>query len=159
VVERVLAERSRDGLPLLEVLLSRGDPETRARVANAMRQRAIPGAAASALRVVPEDRLTEALLCGLCEDGFDGIDSHRFDEAAVTAVASVLVGPLALPDPRLRAYAASALGAFPRALAEPVLRSLLATRFLLPLQPREVRRAARDVLGRFEDPPAVEGLS
>jgi hypothetical protein len=159
VVERVLAERSRDGLPLLEVLLGTGDAVMRTRVAHAMRQRAIPGAAASVLRAVPEDRLSEALLRGLCEDGFRGVDSHRFEADAVTAVASVLVGPLALPDARLRAYAAAALGSFRRDLVEPVLVSLLETRFLVPLQPREVRRVARDVLDRLSASPAEGGAS
>jgi hypothetical protein len=152
VVERVCAERSRDGLPLLEVLLSRGESETRARVARALRHRAIPGAAAAVLRAVPEDRLPTELLQGLCEDGFRGIDSRRFEEAAIAAVSAVIVGPRALADASQRAYAAAALGSFPYGLVEPLLQELLGTRYLVYTQPREVRRVARDVLRRFACP-------
>jgi len=153
-VERILSERSCDMLPFAEVLVTTRDPIRRASVLSALRRVDMPVAAACALRIVPDDRVSEQMLRGVCEDGFARADSHRFDVEAVEGITSAVTDRSAHQDVRTRAYATASLAAFPRELTEAVLRSCLARRFFLPTQPREVRRAARLILSRFPKAPA-----
>src|SRR5207237_4238049 len=133
LLDRVLSERSRDVLPLFEVLLAAGDPETAPRVVRAIRQIAIPFACAAALRVIPDGKISLSLLRGLCEDAFAGADSHRFDAEAVSAVGSVAMGHANAPDVQARIYAAAALAHFDRKLVQPVARHLARRRLWMPV--------------------------
>ena len=149
LVDRVLAERSRDVLPFLEVLADCGERATVARVARALR--AVPNLTPSAvlLSVLPEGRATPELLRVLCQDGFSGVDSHRIDAAAVVAIADIVTGPARSSDKAARAYATAALSAFPRELAEPILKHLVRRRWLIPIESAAVRRNARNILKHY----------
>lgn len=150
LLDRMLADRRRDVLPLLEVTLSVREPTRRTAAVRALRTIDLPCVAAAALRVVPEDRLTDRLLSGLCEDGFSGADTRRFDSDAVAAIATVVTGDRLLEDLTQRVYAVAALGSFPPSLVVPLLHSLLERKMLVWTHPKEVRRAAQDALDRFD---------
>ena len=153
LVERLLGDRSVDSLPFLEVLVDTRDPSLRARVAASLRRRELPSRTAAVLRVVPDDRVPAFLLHVLCEDGFRGADSGRAESEAVGAIAGVATDRAA--DAGTRAYAVAALAAFPRTLAEPVVRRLVGRGLLDFSCPRAVRRAARDVIARWDAQDAV----
>ena len=121
----------------------------------ALRRVQLPSAAAAVLRIVPDERLAEPLLRSRCEDGFVGADSHRFDAEAVGEIARTVIARDSRRDAQTRAYATAALGAFPRELAEPALRSFLRRFMLFPVHAREVRRAARQILSRYPKHPAA----
>ena len=146
-LELVLAERTPDVLPFVEALLV-GAPATRTRAVRAMRALDLKSLAAVALRVVPEERLTDRFLRGLCAEGFDGGDGRHLVVESAAALGTVVLDKEGVLDAQTRLYAIAALGSFPPALAEPALKSVAARR-LMGGAPKELRRAAEDILKRF----------
>ena len=146
-LDRVLADRSFDILPFVESLLV-ADPSARSRVVRALRSLDLKSLAAVALRVVPDNRFTDGFLRGLCADGFAGADSKQLLIEAATALGSVVLDKEGVLDMKTRTYATAALGSFPAALAESPLRAVVA-RKLFGAAPKEIRRAAEEILGRF----------
>src|SRR5206468_1405655 len=106
---------------------------------------------------VSDERISDALLATLCEDGFVGDDSHRADAEAVREVAGVVESRE--HDLRARAYATSTLGTFDRELSGPVLRRLLERRLLVLGQPKAIRLAAQEILSRWTREDARRGSS
>ena len=146
-LDRVLADRSTDALPFVEALLG-ADPTSRSRAVRALRVLDLKSLAAVALRVVPDSRLADGFLKSLCADGFEGADSRSLLPEAAAALGRVVLDKEGVLDVQTRVYATAALGSFPAQLAEPTLRAVAARKFLGGA-PKEIRRAAEDVLGRL----------
>ncbi len=146
-LDRVLSDRTFDILPFVEALLV-GDAASRPRVVRALRVLDLKSLAAVALRVVPEARFTDRFLQGLCADGFAGVDSKHLLPEAAAALGSVVLDKEGVLDLKTRTYATAALGSFPAALAEAPLRAV-AARKLIGAAPKEIRRAAEEILLRF----------
>src|SRR5262249_20784915 len=64
-------------------------------------------------------------------------------------LAEVAEGRCGVADPRTRVFATTALGGFAREIAEPLVRPLVARRWLFLCQPKGVRAAARGVAARW----------
>ena len=149
--ERVLQERSRDVLPLLEVLLESAVSDLVTRAMRALRNTRLPQPAAAVLRVLADapGAVDLHIAIGLCQDGFEGVDSGRFDKDAVASLAEIAVGGHRASE-GARIYATTALGDFGRVAAQGIVRGLLRRRWgIVPAEPRKVRRAAEAVIARW----------
>ena len=150
LVHRVLDDRTRDVLPFVELLLPAKEPGRRRAILTSLRRTDLPSVAAVALRVASEGSLSDDFVRILCEDGFEGRDSHRADEEAVRAIGEVALGQTAGADAVARAYATSTLAAFNPSLAGPVVRVLTRRTLFVFGAPKEVRGAAALVLAKWE---------
>ncbi len=137
-------------LPFVELLLPAKESTRRRAILTSLRRTDLPSVAAVALRVASEGSLSDDLVRILCEDGFEGRDSHRADEEAVSVIGEVALGRTAGADAVARAYATSTLAAFNPSLAGPVVRVLARRRLLVLGAPKEVRGAAALVLEKWE---------
>lgn len=146
-LDRVLAERTADATPFLEAFLV-SDAANRSRVVRALRALDIRSLAAVALRVVPESRFTDRFLAGMCADAFEGVESRHWIAEAAAVLGTVAVDAEGVLDTTTRAYATAALGTFPPSLARSPL-TIVAARKLFGSAPRELRRAAQEILDRF----------
>jgi hypothetical protein len=150
-IERVLQERTREVLPLLEVLLESSVPDLITRAMRGLRNTRLPQPSAAVLRVLADapGAVDLHIAVGLCQDGFEGVDSGRFDKDAVATLAEIATGGHRASE-GARVYATTALGDFGRVAAQEIVRGLLRRRWgFVPVEPRKVRRAAEAVIARW----------
>jgi hypothetical protein len=150
-IERVLQERSRDVLPLLEILFESGNPDLVIRAMRGLRNTRLPQPAAAVLRVLADapGAVDLHIAVGLCQDGFAGVDSGRFDKEAIETLAAITAGGHRASE-GARIYATTALGDFGRVAAQAIVRRLLRRRWgVVPAEPRKIRRAAEAVIARW----------
>jgi hypothetical protein len=150
-IERVLQERSREVLPLLEILLTSGVADLVIRAMRSLRNTRLPQPSAAVLRVLADapGAVDLHIAVGLCQDGFAGVDSGRWDREAVATLAEIAQGGHRASE-GARVYATTALGDFGRVSAQVIVRSLLRRRWgFVPAEPRKVRRAAEAVIARW----------
>jgi hypothetical protein len=144
--QRILSVRAREVLPLLRILVAKGDARARSAVVDVLRALDLNAPHAAALAVVPAEHLPVDYVCGVCDVESGGGWTEVVRGQALALLRGVLEDRG--EDVERRVLAVQRLEGFPRAEIEPVLQRLLADRGPLGLhrQPRPLREAARAVL-------------